>query len=147
MLTQCTFFDMLSGMNDEMKIGFTGHRTFDASGVGAKLRALAAKYPHATWVLGGAVGFDSFAEQIADECGVQKLVLRPDYASHGRGAPFVRNREIVDKSRVVVTYYDGRTKGGTCYTVRYAERAQKIVWNLCDMKSPTQTTIETMAPE
>jgi hypothetical protein len=91
------------------------------------LRNLAEAYPHATWIHGGAQGFDSQVETIAKECGIKTEVIRPDYQTHGRGAPLVRNREIVDKSDVIVAGYDGRAGGGTAYTIKYAKGLNKEV--------------------
>lgn len=42
-----------------------------------------------------------------------------------------RNRYMVDRSRYVVTYFDG-TKGGTANTVRYAVKNGRDVFNIFD---------------
>lgn len=44
----------------------------------------------------------------------------------------LRDRRLVDHADSVVTLFDGDPKGGTAYTVRYAERQGKALTNLWD---------------
>lgn len=41
-----------------------------------------------------------------------------------------RDRMMVDNSAAVIAWWDGRNKGGTAYTVRYAQGKNKVVDNL-----------------
>ena len=41
---------------------------------------------------------------------------------------FIRNRYMVDDSKYVIAVYDGRKKGDTYYTIRYAHQEKKEVW-------------------
>lgn len=40
---------------------------------------------------------------------------------------FVRNRYMVDKSSRVLAVYDGRKRGGTFYTIQYAQKQHKEI--------------------
>lgn len=120
-----------------MNIAFTGHRDriLDKS----QLSAIAHKYPDATWIHGGAVGFDTQVCNFAREHGINQVVVRPDYRTiHPKRAPLVRNEQIVDMADLVVACYDGRQHGGTLYTMRYASRRNKPLLIL----QPTQANAQ-----
>ena len=74
-----------------------------------------------TIVSGGAKGIDSIAAQYATTHGLSLIEIRPDYARYGRGATFIRNREIVDNADMVVAFWNGTSKG-TKYTIDYANK-------------------------
>ncbi len=83
-----------------------------------------AKYipPDADLIIsGGAKGVDTLAEKYADEHGIKKLILYPDYELYGRNAPLIRDRLIVDHADLVIAFWDGQSRG-TEYTVSYAQR-------------------------
>lgn len=46
---------------------------------------------------------------------------------HEKGCMLKRNRHMVENSRFVVAAWDGRKKGGTYYTINYAERLNRKV--------------------
>lgn len=111
-------------------IGFTGHR--DRLSNPGSLRRLEERYPGATWVHGGAIGFDSQVDAIARELGKVEgetlIVIRPDYKQYRPTvAPLIRNRQIVDMSDFVVACFDGRKKGGTRQCTDYARDVGKRV--------------------
>src|SRR3990172_1239763 len=109
-----------------MKIGFTGHR--DKMVYEHTLDYIAGKYPGATWVHGGAKGFDSQVENYAKSHGILTEVIRPDYETYPpREAPLERNKTIVDESEMLFACYDGRNRGGTAFTVNYARKAGKQI--------------------
>ncbi len=113
-------------------IGFTGHRDISPEpAIIEKLQVLFNAHPQATWVVGGAIGFDTIVENFARKNGLKTIIYKPDYQAHGRGATFVRNRQIVDKSDLMVAFFDGRSTGGTGYTVKYAQKQGKQVLNFC----------------
>ena len=103
-----------------MNIAFTGHRDKTSSDV--TLAALHAEFPEATWVHGGAVGFDSQVAAYAASHAIPQVVIRPNYDRYGRKAPLIRNRTIVDRADLLIACYDGRKTGGTFYTIQYAKR-------------------------
>lgn len=74
-----------------------------------------------TIISGGARGIDTLAAQFARKHGIKLLEFRPDYATFGRGATFVRNRLIVDMADVVVAFWDCSSRG-TKYTIEYAKK-------------------------
>ena len=74
-----------------------------------------------TIISGGARGIDTLAAMYAKKQGMKLLEFRPDYATFGRGATFVRNRLIVDMADVVVAFWNG-TSRGTKYTIDYAKK-------------------------
>lgn len=81
-------------------------------------------------VTGGATGIDRLAEEYADRHKISKLVLRPQYAQYGRGAPLRRNREMVDLADRVLVIWDGVSRGSR-FTVAYAEEQQKPLTVIC----------------
>jgi len=104
-----------------MIIGFTGHRnsTCDPS----ILEDLATEFPGATWVHGGAVGFDTQVSAFAVAHAIAEIILRPDYDRYGsKLAPILRNKDIVARSELLIACYDGRKKGGTFATLEEARR-------------------------
>lgn len=77
-------------------------------------------------VSGGAKGADSLAREYAKEKGIPFSEYKPDYKQYGRGAPMVRNRQIVDACDLLIAFWDGKSKG-TKYTIDYARREGKQV--------------------
>ena len=77
-------------------------------------------------ISGGATGIDTLAEQYADEHNIPKLIIRPEYSRYGRGAPIVRNKQMVEAADTVLAIWDGRSKG-TLSTINYAQKLSKKV--------------------
>ena len=77
-------------------------------------------------ICGGAGGVDTLAEEYADKHKISKLVLRPQYAIYGKGAPLKRNEEMVRIADAVLIIWDGKSRG-TAYTADYARKAGKPV--------------------
>lgn len=77
-------------------------------------------------VTGGARGVDRQAEDFARRKGIPCVVIRPDYKKHGRGAPLVRDKEIVERADIVIALWDGKSRG-TAFSLRYAEKTGKDV--------------------
>lgn len=72
-------------------------------------------------ISGGAVGVDALAEKYADERGIKKMILYPDYEIYGRNAPLIRDKLIVDNADLVIAVWDGSSRG-TEFTISYAKR-------------------------
>lgn len=72
-------------------------------------------------ISGGAVGVDTLAEKYADERGIKKLILYPDYELYGKSAPLIRDKLIVDHADLVIAVWDG-VSSGTEFTISYAKR-------------------------
>lgn len=75
-------------------------------------------------ISGGAKGIDTLAEQYADKKRISKLILRPDYARYGKGAPLVRNKKMVSLADRVIVVWDGKSRG-THSTIEYARSLEK----------------------
>ena len=75
-------------------------------------------------VSGGAKGVDTCVARYAKEKEIPLTEFLPDYSRYGKGAPVVRNKQIVDYADKVVVFWDGSSKG-TLSVIRYAERINK----------------------
>ncbi len=62
-------------------------------------------------VSGGARGVDTSARQYANAHGIKLTEFLPDYATHGRRAPLLRNLQIIDYADVVLAFWDGVSSG------------------------------------
>lgn len=75
-------------------------------------------------VSGGAQGVDRYAAEFAKENGCKLTEFLPQYERYGRGAPIVRNRQIVDYCDKVIAFWDGSSKG-TLSVIQYAQKTGK----------------------
>ncbi len=62
-------------------------------------------------VSGGAKGIDTFAEEFAKKHHFPLKVFLPDYEKYGKFAPLKRNIQIIDYSDLIITFWDGKSKG------------------------------------
>lgn len=77
-------------------------------------------------ISGGAIGVDSIAAKYAKEHNIELNEILPDYSKYGKGALFIRNREIVKCCDKLIAFWDGKSKG-TMYTVNEAKKQNKEV--------------------
>lgn len=77
-------------------------------------------------VSGGARGVDTYAAERAEERGIKTVVIRPNWKKYGRGAGFLRNKEIVKAADDVVAFWDGRSRG-TEHTIEQAVKLGRSV--------------------
>jgi len=79
------------------------------------------------FVSGGARGIDKMAEKIAEEIGIDIIVIRPDYDKHyHKQAPLERNKRIAGFSDLILAFdrvY--KPSKGTNFTVDYAKKFGK----------------------
>ena len=61
-------------------------------------------------VSGGAKGVDTCVARYAKEKEIPLTEFLPDYSRYGKGAPIVRNKQIVDYADKVVVFWDGSSK-------------------------------------
>ena len=101
-----------------MRIAVIGSRTINVSDIGKYIENCD------EIVSGGAKGVDSSAAEYAKKAGLKLTVFLPDYSKYGRGAPIVRNKEIVDYADFILAFWDGESKG-THSVIRYAEKTGK----------------------
>lgn len=104
-----------------MKIAIIGSRECGNINFEQELKNRLLIFENDTIISGGARGIDTIAAQYARKRGMKLLEFRPDYATFGRGATFVRNRLIVDMADVVVAFWNGSSRG-TKYTIDYAKK-------------------------
>ena len=106
-----------------MIILFTGHR--NKSVLITELEGIMEQYPNSTWLHGGARGFDNQVSRFAKEHSILEEIVRPDYKKyHPKQAPLMRNNQMLAKADLVVACYDGRTSGGTYYTIQKAKKLE-----------------------
>lgn len=104
-----------------MKIAFSGHR--DQVADEADLHAVFWQWEGATWMHGGARGFDDQVKSVAERLGAPVIVYRPDYSKGSKkSAPIRRNVAMLTQADLLVALYDGRTTGGTYFCVEEARR-------------------------
>ncbi len=77
-------------------------------------------------ISGGAKGVDTLAEKYADERGIAKRIIRPQYELYGKAAPLKRNEQMVELADHVLILWDGQSRG-TQYTMEYAAQKGKPV--------------------
>ena len=65
---------------------------------------------------GGAEGIDRMVEKFAKIKKIPIRVFSPDYNTHGKRAPLVRNTELVAAADEVIAYWDFRSHG-TAFTI------------------------------
>jgi hypothetical protein len=106
-----------------MKTAVIGSRGFN---VYVLLKGTLDAYLISQIISGGAIGADMLAERYAEEHEIPTLIFKPDYNKYGRGAPLVRNKEIVDAAERVIAFWDGKSRG-TAYTLKYAKSKGKEV--------------------
>jgi hypothetical protein len=75
-------------------------------------------------VSGGAAGADSLGARWAREQGIKLTEFKPDWEKHGRRAGFIRNEDIVAASDVVLSFWDGVSRG-TANSLSIAKRLKK----------------------
>lgn len=97
-------------MEELLKIGVVGSRSFNDYKL---LKDTLDKYKGKMWLLvsGGAKGADSLGEKWANENHIKTLIHRPDWDRYGKSAGFVRNELIVDDSDLIISFWDGLSRG------------------------------------
>lgn len=109
-----------------MKIAIIGSRECSNIDFVGNLEAVLNVSKDDTIISGGAKGIDTLAANYAKEKNISLIEFLPDYKKNGRAATFIRNREIVDNSNVVVAFWNGNSKG-TKYTLDYARKKNKRI--------------------
>ena len=72
-------------------------------------------------VSGGADGADSLAALYAKETNIPLLEFFPQWDKYKRSAPFVRNKQIVRASDVIIAFWGGNSRG-TKHSLDYAKK-------------------------
>lgn len=101
-----------------MKIAIVGSRTITPP----SLESYVSKQDEI--VSGGAIGVDSCAAEYAKSKGLPFTEFLPDYKRHGRVAPIVRNKKIVDYADKIIVFWNGSSRGALS-VIKYAEKVGK----------------------
>ncbi len=103
-----------------MKVAVVGSR-----GVCVSDELLACHLANAEEIVSGAAkGVDRCAAAYAKKNGIPLTEFLPQYEQFGRGAPIVRNKQIVDYADQVLVFWDGCSKG-TQSVIKYAQKVGK----------------------
>lgn len=104
------------------RIGVVGSRTFTNYGQLSSVLA-GTLLAEDSLVSGGAIGTDSMAQRYAREFGLEITIIYPNYGRYGKGATFIRNKAIVERSDLVLAFYakDRFQQGGTANTIHWAQ--------------------------
>jgi len=62
-------------------------------------------------VSGGAKGVDSMAKHYADVNDISTSIFLADWDKHGKGAGYIRNKDIWDDSDMYLCIWDGKSRG------------------------------------
>ncbi len=77
-------------------------------------------------VSGGAKGVDEAAKEYASENKIKFVEFLPNYQKFGKGAPLLRNLEIIRYADEVLAFWDGQSRG-TEFVIENAKRSGKKV--------------------
>lgn len=91
---------------------------------------LEAARPCATQAKGWQKSQQDRYETILNQCDTETLIQ----VAYTSGCMFRRNCYMVERSSVVLAYFDGNTKGGTAQTLRYARKLRRTCVNLYQEK-------------
>ena len=104
-----------------MNLLITGSRTFNDKTL---LFSELDKLDFDILISGGAKGTDKLAEEYARVNNIPIDQHKPEYNKYGRGAPIVRNKEMVELCDYVIAFWDEKSKG-TKSTIDYAIKLNK----------------------
>ncbi len=62
-------------------------------------------------VSGGAIGVDTLARRYAIANNIKLTEFLPDYDTHGKKAPLLRNLTIIEHADKVLAFWDGKSTG------------------------------------
>jgi hypothetical protein len=101
---------------DIFHLGVVGSRTFNDYELCKKtldkiVKKLLNKHEQIIIVSGGANGADSLAKKYAKEHKIKIIEFLPNWDKHGKAAGFIRNKDIIEKSDILVAFWDGKSAG------------------------------------
>lgn len=100
-----------------MKIAIVGSRGLNLENLDIYLP------PHTSEIVsGGAKGIDTCAKEYALLNRIKYTEFLPDYRRYGKGAPIIRNIEIINYADEIIAFWDGKSKG----TNNIIERCHKL---------------------
>lgn len=75
-------------------------------------------------ITGGARGVDRWAKEWLDNNGIDNEVIPAEWERYGKRAGYIRNKEMVDKSDMVIAIWDGKSRG-TKHTIDICKEQDK----------------------
>jgi len=115
--------------NSEINLAIIGSRTFNDY-IYARDKILdiliTNNYFVSKIISGGAIGADQIAEIFAAEFYIPVDIIKPDW-NLGRNAGFLRNTTIIDKSDIIIAFWDGKSKG-TLDSINKAKNSNKNIF-------------------
>lgn len=115
---------MMEGLVD-CRIVVGGSRNFfDYEQLEAYLDVCLSAYSDVVIISGHCQGTDLMAERYATEHGLAIEVIPANWKKYGRAAGPIRNREMVERSDVVIAFWDGKSRG-TRSLIEYARALKK----------------------
>lgn len=104
-----------------MIVGIIGSREFNDYDY---LRKIALSVDIDTIVSGGARGADSLAARYAADSNIPLIEYKPNWDLHGKSAGYIRNKLIVEKSDLIIAFWDDKSRG-TKHSIDIATKSQK----------------------
>jgi uncharacterized phage-like protein YoqJ len=72
-------------------------------------------------ISGGAVGPDTWAEEVAEQFKLETIIYKPDWKTYGKSAGIRRNVDIINNADFVLIFWDGSSKG-TAHDIKIARK-------------------------
>ena len=102
-----------------MKVGIVGSRSLTVENMEDYLPKECIEI-----ISGGAKGVDSCAAEYARTHNIRLTEILPEYKKYGKAAPIVRNKEIVEKSDLIIAFWDGKS-AGTKSVIEYCKKISR----------------------
>ena len=110
-----------------MKLGIIGSRTFDNYIVLEEFIKNTLQVDKIELIVSGdAQGADKMGAFFAERNNIKTLIFPPDWDKHGKAAGFIRNKDIVNNSDIILAFWDGKSKG-TRHSIGLAHKMKKTV--------------------
>lgn len=77
-------------------------------------------------ISGGAKGVDMIAKKYALSNNINFCEILPDYQRYKKGAPLIRNVEIIESADEVIAFWDGVSKG-TKFVINECKKRKKKI--------------------
>jgi hypothetical protein len=108
-----------------MKLAVIGSRNFNNKQcLFDCLNQFNTQFPITEIISGGAKGADSLGFDWAISNNIPTKIFKPDWAKYGKGAGFIRNKDIINNSEYVIAFWDGNSKG-TKNSIELAKKLNK----------------------
>lgn len=102
-----------------MKLAIVGSRSINNIDIGTYIQEVPTEI-----ISGGAKGVDTLASEYAIRNNIKLTEILPDYKRYGRGAPIIRNSQIVECCDKLIAFWDGKSRG-TLSSINLAKKLGK----------------------